>query len=109
MTLREFIKTYEIVATDMARACEIDYSTFRTYIGRHRTPNLRAAIKIVHQTGGIVTLEDLLRKDQPLMRLDNPLAQWKPRKLKTSKRMAIAGDVRKKHYRKIYFHAHSQL
>jgi len=109
MTLREFIKEYGIVATDMARACEIEYSTFRTYIGGHRTPNLRAAIKIVLQTGGLVTMEDLLRKDQPLMRESNPLERWEPRKLKTNRKVKIAGDIRKGHYRKIYFHAHSQL
>lgn len=101
MTLREFIDAHGIVATDFARACEIEYQTFRTYIGRHRTPNLRASIKIVHQTGGLVTLEDLLRKDQPL--------DWKPRKLKTNRKVKIAGDIRKGHYRRIYFHAHSQL
>lgn len=101
MTIKEFMDAYNISPKGFAEACEINYSTFWTYVSRHRTPCLRASVKMVLQSGGLITLEDLLRKDQPL------LWKRKPRLLKRNK-MKIRANIdkkikRKRHYRKAYY------
>ena len=109
MTLREFFKKYDIVGTDFARACEIPAGTMNTYIGRHRTPNLRNAVKIILQSRGMVTMVDLLRKDQPLMREDQPTMPWKPRRVLTRKKKYIPRGKRRAHYRKVYYNVVDDL
>lgn len=109
MTFREFIDRHDINIKDFADACEIPHTTLRSYVGRYRTPNLRNSIKIIIQSGGLITMEDLLRKDQPLMRLDQPFMRWKPRRVKTHKKMLIESVKQRDHYRWIYFRAIDEL
>lgn len=115
MTLKEFFDTCNINSKDFAAACEIPYGTLWTYASRHRTPNLRNSIKMILQSGGLVTMEDLLRKDQPLMRIDNPTQKWERRhKLKKRSKYKVKANLKehhkkRTHYRQAYYKVVDQL
>lgn len=63
---------------------------------------LWVAYRVVLQSGYLVSIEDLV-PDIHLKRKDQPDSIWKPRKLKTTRKIEVEGKKIKKHYRRDFF------
>lgn len=107
MTLKDFIYGHNIEIKGFCKAIDISYTHIWSILNRARSPSLPIAIKIVEQTGGLVTMRDLLSEKIEF--------KWerKPRLVKRSRdliRANVDKEIkRKKHYRLAYYKVLDEL
>lgn len=73
MKLQEYLETYDIPLTEIARACGVAQSTMHAMLSKGAIPKVDLALKVEEVTNGIVTVRDFVEDSRDVDRIDTTL------------------------------------